>query len=180
MSVEVIAGDLLDFPAGIDVIAHGCNAQAVMGSGLAAAIKTRYPQAFNAYFAANATGELTLGSVISADVGDGRRVVNLITQERYGRDRRHTDYEAVYVCLLGLKLSLEKALEEGRPHVLGLPHKLGSERGGADWRIISAMIHVLFHDSPVRCVIVQLPNGDTPRLKGVQYLGVAPITPLST
>jgi len=157
VSIEVIQGDLLDFPAGITVIADGRNAQGVMGGGLALAIKKRYPKVYEAYRTVYERGDLTLGSLIPTEVEDGKFVFGLITQEHYGTDRRHTDYEALYVCLLGVRLSLESSLKQGREHVLGLPHKIGCGLGGGEWSVVSAMIHVLFHDSPIKCVIVQLP-----------------------
>ena len=48
MSIEVIDGDLLDFPNQINTIAHSCNTQNVMGAGIAKSIKERYPEAFKA------------------------------------------------------------------------------------------------------------------------------------
>ena len=61
MSIEVIDGDLLDFPNQINTIAHSCNTQNVMGAGIAKSIKERYPEAFEADTKANLNLENSLG-----------------------------------------------------------------------------------------------------------------------
>lgn len=167
MSVEYIIGDLLDWPNGINVILHSVNGQKVMGSGLAKLIKDRYPAAHDAYQASFKRGEAALGSISYADVGDGHKVINALLQWDYRRDPsdkwRFTDYEAVYTALSTVRDLLENAHSEGRQYVLGLPYNLGSDRGGASWSIIQEMIFDIFGKSPVRCVIVQLPdNPPTP------------------
>lgn len=162
MSVEHVRGDLLDWPAGINVILHSVNGQRVMGSGLAKLIKDRHPAVHDAYQASFKAGEARLGSISYADVGDGRKVINALMQWEYRKDpadkRRFTDYEAVYTALSITRDLLEHAHGEGRQYVLGLPYNLASDRGGAQWSIVHAMIIDLFALSPVRCVIVQLPD----------------------
>lgn len=45
--IEYKKGNLLDVTKGI--IMHGCNCQGVMGSGVALAVKRKYPLAFDRY-----------------------------------------------------------------------------------------------------------------------------------
>ncbi|ESQ88967.1 hypothetical protein ABAC460_14395 [Asticcacaulis sp. AC460] len=47
MKIIYKTGDLLEAPE--RVICHGCNAQGVMGSGIAVPIRNRYPMVFKAY-----------------------------------------------------------------------------------------------------------------------------------
>jgi len=79
------------------VIAHGCNAQGVMGSGVAAAVKAQFPEAYNVY--SRYVRSSGLGKVISVET-KGIWVANCITQEFYGRDhsKRYVSYDAVYDC----------------------------------------------------------------------------------
>jgi hypothetical protein len=158
MSLESIRGDLLDFTNGINVIAHCCNDQRVMGSGIALGVKTRYPAAYEAYM----KGSMELGTFSYADVAEGRKVVNLIGQHKYRTDpadkTRYLDYEGLYRALATLHLCLEDAHKEGRVYTLGVPYKMGADRAGGSWRIIEAMLADLFDKSPVRCVIVKLPD----------------------
>lgn len=155
MNVEHVTGDLLDFPAGINVIAHCCNLQRQMGSGVALAIRQRYPAAYDAYVASFEVGTAKMGAFSYADVGDGRSVINLYAQEHYGTTRRHLDYEGLYQSLALLKHLLQGLKD---PQVLGVPYLLGCARAGGRWPIVLAMITDLFEASPIRCVIVRLPD----------------------
>ena len=47
-SIEIIEGNLLDFPNNINSIAHSCNTRNIMGGGIAKQIKDRYPEAYEA------------------------------------------------------------------------------------------------------------------------------------
>ncbi|MBT0963443.1 macro domain-containing protein [Denitromonas iodatirespirans] len=98
MSIHKHTGDLLEVDTGI--IVHGCNAQGVMGSGVAKAIRARWPEAFEVYQAAHDSPDgLQLGSVSFIQVGKHLWVANAITQRFYGRDhRRYVDYDAVQNC----------------------------------------------------------------------------------
>jgi O-acetyl-ADP-ribose deacetylase (regulator of RNase III) len=59
MEIIYKTGNLLD--AQTDVIAHQVNCQGVMGSGVAAEVKKRYPEAFNSYRKDYENGKLELG-----------------------------------------------------------------------------------------------------------------------
>lgn len=94
-------GDLLE--ASNFYIAHGCNAQGVMGSGVAKALRTKWPSIYPPYLAAcdaaadprNLLGTYTAQNV-DGTVG-GRRILNVITQLEYGREpgRRYVSYDAI-------------------------------------------------------------------------------------
>lgn len=156
MSVHKIDGDLLDWQAGEhkwNVIVSCCNAQRTMGSGIALAIKTRYPAAFEAYM----DSDMMLGTFSVATVEDGKKIVNLIAQQYYGSDgKRYVDYEALYAGLEALKVALESAAGEGRSYSVAIPYKMASDRAGGSWQIVEAMIHFLFDDSPIPCYTVRL------------------------
>lgn len=158
MSIKHIEGDLLEFRSGDyewNVIVSCCNAQRTMGSGLALAIKTKYPAAFEEY----SKSDMMLGTFSVATVEDGKKIVNLIAQWYYGYDgKRYVDYEALYSGLEALKIALEKAAAEGRQYSLAVPYKMASDRAGGSWTIVEAMLNFLFDKSPVPCYIIRLPS----------------------
>ena len=98
MSFKIINGDLF---ANVDrgLIVHGCNAQGVMGSGVAAIVRGRWPEAYDRYIAQNP--HYILGEVIPVKVTDRLIVVNAITQEFFGTDKRHADYDAIRQAMKG-------------------------------------------------------------------------------
>lgn len=160
MSIEYIRGDLLDFPAEINVIAHGCNGKGVMGSGIAKSIKERYPVAFEVYEEEFKNRGLQLGTFTVGQLPDGKKIANLVVQEEFGREegRKYVDYEAFYIALKTLRDALEHAQKEGRNYVLGLPHNISCGLAGGDWCVIKGTIECLFFKSPIRCVVVELEN----------------------
>ena len=127
-------GDLLDVTSGI--IVHGCNAQGVMGSGVAKAIKQKYPGAFRTYqdVHQNTPGGLKLGEVVWY-VRDDIKIANAITQEFYGTEKRHVNYAAVVKCfteVIGYANTMK--LDIYFP-------KIGAGLGGGDWSIIEQLIN---------------------------------------
>lgn len=157
MSVSYITGNLLDYPAGCTVIAHGTSRQGVLGAGIAKGIADEYPAACEPYFAAFADGKQPpLGSIIAGDVPGGKRLVHLVCQDQIGTERRQVDYEALLYCLERLHDLLLTAHREGRTWVLGLPW-LGCGLAGGARGIVKALIEHVFGESPVKCVVVELP-----------------------
>jgi O-acetyl-ADP-ribose deacetylase (regulator of RNase III) len=127
-------GDLLDVTSGI--IVHGCNAQGVMGSGVAKAIKQKYPGAFRTYQDAHQStpGGLKIGEVIW-HVQDSIKIANAITQEFYGTEKRHVNYAAVVKCfteVIGYANTMK--LDIYFP-------KIGAGLGGGDWSLIEQLIN---------------------------------------
>ncbi len=159
MSVEHVKGNLLDFPHGINVIAHCANCQCTLGngtsSGIARQIGDRFPAAMQADKDAHDNDMAELGLFSVALVGKDQRVVNIYGQERYGSDRRHLDYEGFYSALEKVRDLLQKAHEDGRPYTLGLPFMIGCAKAGGSWPVVEAMIQTLFAGSPIKCYIVE-------------------------
>lgn len=122
--ITINHGSVMSVNEGIFV--HGCNAQGVMGSGVAALVKTQWPSAYEAYIQAyQRPNKLSLGEVIaisSVEVSkhsqleysifkscpklNGNLIVaNAITQQYYGRNKniRYVDYDAVFECFTKLR-----------------------------------------------------------------------------
>ena len=133
MDIEYITGNLLDTPH--KIILHGCNGQGAMRSGVAKAIRNKYPNAYLVYRAAYANVGLTLGSIFVADCDD-KSIVNGITQKYYGRDgKRYVDYDAINTVSESTNLL---AADMGETHV-AMP-LIGAGLGGGSWKKISEII----------------------------------------
>ncbi len=87
-----------------------------------------------------------LGTFSSVKTNDGKFVIyNCYSQYRYGREQRHTNYEAVYTGLS----SIEQNARELGLTTLSLPYNMGCMLGGGSWKIVSAIIDEVFKDSPI-------------------------------
>lgn len=86
------------------VIVHGCNAQGVMGSGVAKIIRDKWPAAYVDYRDMHERYGLDTGDVIFSHVEENMFVANAITQEYYKGCKWgpvldvYVDYEAINQC----------------------------------------------------------------------------------
>lgn len=148
MTIEIIQGDLLDaFDRGdVNVIGHCCNAQGVMGSGIAKSIKERYPEAFNQYKRYYDTGHSVFGYCIPVLVDVNKGVFNLVGQDKYGYDgKRYLNYGA-----LGASFDLMARQAKKERDVIGFPYLMGCDRAGGDWEIVLEMIEYYFKHFEVK------------------------------
>lgn len=120
-------GDLFSVKEG--VIAHGCNAQGIMGSGVAIQVKRLYPEAYYDYL----DMPKTLGSVGYTPVTPTLSIANCITQEFYGRDpaTKYVSYPAMIEVFRQLNM-----LHNTPIHI----PKIGAGLGGGDWEVIERII----------------------------------------
>jgi O-acetyl-ADP-ribose deacetylase (regulator of RNase III) len=141
-------GNIADLQVG--VIIHQVNCQGVMGSGVAAALRARYPVIWERYkqrcddnIDSGAQTAALLGHAQLVQVTDGLWVCNLFSQNNYGRDgRRYTSYDA-------LDTGLKHLWDQLKPLHGALHHPLiGSGLGGGDWNVVKAIIeHRLGHET---------------------------------
>lgn len=129
-------GNLLE--AKETLIAHQVNCQGVMGSGVALAIKEKWPKVFSQY--ALFHKEFTLGDVQMVTTSE-KIICNIFSQRYFmPREVRHTNYEA-------LALAFEY-LRENTKADIAMP-RIGCGLGGGDWRVVSALIESIFDDRNV-------------------------------
>jgi O-acetyl-ADP-ribose deacetylase (regulator of RNase III) len=126
-------------------IVHGCNAQGVMGAGIARAIKEHWPMVFKDYRYAkmqSITNEIAMGTIIPVPIDQDRVVINAITQQYYtghpyAQPGCQVDYEAVLHCFEKIN-----QLPKFYPHIKPILHfpLIGAGLGGGDWAVISEII----------------------------------------
>lgn len=129
MKIEYRKGDLFDTE--LTHIVHGCNAQGVMGAGVAKIVRERFPQAYKEYMRVYQTeGSLELGDVIWAE-SNGKWIGNAITQQFYGGAYRLVDYEAVANAMW--------EINKFCPGPVAMP-QIGAGLANGDWNVIEAII----------------------------------------
>lgn len=113
--------NILDVKNGI--IVHGCNAQGVMGSGVAKQLRDKYPGIYNVY-----VKKLTLGSISIYKQGD-LSIVNMITQQYYGRDKGtvYISYDALRSCLEKVNNTVPAGVSLYVPYLVGAGLANGDE-----------------------------------------------------
>lgn len=123
------------------ILAHSCNAQGVMGSGVAKVLRDADENIFTEYRRAyeEQGDRLELGQTIwVASNTLAKVVINLIGQEFYGRDpsRVYVSYDAIRK---GFREINSKLSETPHPTSVAMP-LLGAGLANGDWKIISQII----------------------------------------
>lgn len=136
-----------------DVIAHQCNCQGVMGSGIARQIRDMYPVAYTAFLEDKRTPEDKLGTFSLAynSVGNLKFIFNLYGQIYYGRDgKQYTNYKA-------LSESIHRMLDtlDGRQFKIGLPKYIGCGLAGGDWTKVYTIIKHVFDYKEMDCYLYE-------------------------
>lgn len=135
--IKVRVGNVVDVEEGI--IVHGCNAHGVMGSGVAKAIRDKWPIVYEVYKRYFAKEGLELGDVIWVMVnphkGRDLIVVNAITQDRFGGPERHANYFAIRKAFR----KLCQITEEFATYGIHFP-LIGAGLANGRWDIISKII----------------------------------------
>lgn len=130
------AGDILKITTG--VICQQVNCQGVMGCGIALAIRRKWPEVYTSYrrYYMNAG----LGKALPVRIDENLYVVNLFAQDRYGREKRHTDYDALVLCLINLLLWKSENCSDLNIY---FPYKIGCSNAGGDWDIVKSLINIV-------------------------------------
>lgn len=152
MNIAYRLGNLMDHQGRF--ILHGCNAQGVMGSGVAKIIRALYPRCYEIYRARHEQRALNVGEVIVADC-DRFVFFNGITQKFFGQDgKMYVDYDAMRTvmkrCDELLRPETKRSVKWGSAASalsdfnapspeLAMP-LIGAGLAGGDWKIISEII----------------------------------------
>ena len=163
MKVEIVNGNLLDTEA--HVIMHQTNCTFGFGSGVAKAIKDRWPNVAEEHHKLcqknieenNGDTSKLLGTVQPVMVRTGpwmpKIVMNLFAQNEYGYDgAKYTSYDALDTCLK----KVAKWCVEHKIHHVALPYNMSCVRGGANWNVVMALIEAAFGDTDIEIEIRKL------------------------
>ena len=139
----------------VDVIGHQANCQNTFGSGIARTIREMYPDAYAVDTLCASKKSNILGNFSMAYIPEEqskkhntqiKKIFNLYGQNLYGKGTRQTNYDALYNALEGMsKYLTENDMDLPLPSV-GFPYKMGSDRGGGDFRIVERLIEVAFEN----------------------------------
>ena len=106
MKLTYLQKDITTIDRGI--ILHGCNCQGVMGSGVAKALRDKWPQIFLPYeglcHAFRNKQHLLLGNVCFVDIDNQLVIGNMFTQQYYGKDGK------VYADIFAIVNGIEKTI----------------------------------------------------------------------
>ena len=117
------------------IILHQVNCQGAMGSGVALAIRNKWPKVYEKYREHYKKAKLGMIQIIHIDYN--LLIVNLFAQDRYGRDKCHTDYDALSDCLK--KVSNWHLNNHTDLHIY-IPYKMGCGNAGGNWDIVYSII----------------------------------------
>lgn len=134
------------------IICHGVNCQGVMGSGVAKALRTKWPEIFKSYRETyesykdtfqEDSSTILLGKINPVKVTD-KIILNCFTQEFYGRveGKRYASYDAIYSCLEYIKGYVEY---KDLPKDIAMP-PIGCGLGGLSWSIVKPIINKVLSD----------------------------------
>jgi len=126
-------------------IMHGCNAQGVMGSGVANIIRLRYHEAYKVY--GLQYPYYILGEVIPVQVTENLTIINAITQDDYGTHKVQVDYDAVRQAMKGALHVVDSGTFAG-PKELHMPF-IGAGLAGGDPDVILEIMHEELEDSAI-------------------------------
>lgn len=139
------------------IVAHQVNCMGVMGSGVAAQVKRKYPVAYSMYkqlcdenehYRVGLLGRAQLCPVSFNPDGSVRiYVANLFGQYDYGRSKYkvYTDYTALRQSFGELS-----AFASRNNLTIAMPFRIGCDRGNGDWeRNVYPMIKGVFKDNTV-------------------------------
>jgi hypothetical protein len=150
MGLKVIKGDIFDHKLEEvnRVVVHGCNAQGVMGSGIAKTIRDMYPKVYEDYKDYEEFRGLYLGDIIQTLIHPKLRIASIITQEYYGRDPNtlFVDYETVEHSLKSLVRHFKTKNEiQGTNIEIHLPF-IGGDLANGDRTILMGIFEEVFKD----------------------------------
>lgn len=129
MKIDYHYGDILNTDA--LYIAQCVNAQGKMNSGVAKAIRDRYPKVWQVYSDESAKGGLWMGRVIGANCGK-HVILNIVGQDKYGYDGKlYLDYQALRRGIGSINRNVTQ------PVAFPL---IGCGLAGGDWKLVSEII----------------------------------------
>ena len=122
------------------IIIHQVNCQGVMGAGVALAIKNKWPQAYIDYRKwwdrnGGPMSSYSMMGRVAWTYLDDVWIGHCFAQDRYGRERKHTMYDAIDSCLIDVVATANAAPTKDINFPL-----IGCVNGGGHWPIVREII----------------------------------------
>lgn len=154
--IEHRTGDIFEQPD-LNYICHQANLYHTFGSGLAAVIKKKLPEAYEADLGTpyGAAAKLGTWSMKQSTFKDSPIVINIYAQIGLDSQERTTSYDAMDKAMRGLRSGLADIYPHG---IMGIPHGIGCGLANGSWPVVHAIIKDVFDATPIRVVIVKLPG----------------------
>lgn len=159
--MKEVEGNLVEMALNgeFDVIAHGCNCQNTMNSGVARAIRDVWESVYVVDCQTRKGDYKKLGTwsecAVNINVGQDKnpeimRVLNCYTQYMYGREvgKVYVNYDAIAMCMDKINY-----FYSGKR--IGLP-LIGCGLAGGDWDIVKGIISSRLKDCDVTIVRLKL------------------------
>lgn len=147
--ITYVTGDLFTTP-GLYALAHGVNCVGVMGKGIAAQFKARWPAMHWEYQRVCRRGDLAPGGIHVWRMGGRPKVYNLATQKGLGA-------QASLVAIREAMVKMLQHAEANGVKRIGMP-RVGCGIGGLAWADVGLVIADVAQRSPVEIVAVSLPG----------------------
>lgn len=144
------------FESGADVICHQVNCQGVMGSGIAAQVRARYPWVYGQYrqLCQDSHSDILIGYTQRVFINESQCIMNCFSQNTFGYNGAlYTNYKSVKDCM-ELVLIMSKHC-----NTIAIPYKYGCARGGGDWDTVRAIIDEVFKDYEGTVLICKCDKG---------------------
>lgn len=138
-------GDL--FAWSLPAIAHGVNCRGVMGAGIAAQFKARYPRMYASYRRRCLRGAMFPGEILPWQHDDGTLIFNLATQYEPGPDAKP------WMITAAVGQMITEAVTDFRITEIGLP-MIGCGIGGLTQDQLRAALHP-YMDAPVNLIVFE-------------------------
>lgn len=149
--IELVEGDLLAAP--VEALVNAVNTQGVMGKGIALAFKNRFPEMFEDYRQACASGRVTPGCMHVFDCGIDARpqfLINFPTKRNWRDPSQLEDIEAGLRALVG-------EIRQRKIRSIALP-ALGCGLGGLDWPAVLDLMTATLKDLEGVRILVYRPQ----------------------
>lgn len=154
--IKQINGNIFDSKA--DVICHQVNVYGVMGAGIAAEVKQRYPQVDKEYrykcsYAKDISDLLGGVQFVETYYGSRQYISNCFSQcEVPDSNGVLTSYSAIAECFVCVK----NWLIINKKKTVAIPYKIGCGIAGGDWNKVSEIIENVFGNDDLTCEIWKL------------------------
>lgn len=156
--IYIYSGSVFEAPT--NVIIHQCNCFHTMETGIAKAIKEKFPEVYQTDLKTDFADRKKLGTFNLTKVRDPKQrelrfICNLYGQYHFGREKSHTNYEA----LLKGFTAIEKQMSHPLVTVsLAVPWKIGCNTAGGDWNKVQDILKTVFLKSRIKLYICKRPE----------------------